>query len=40
MVRQCIRTEVLLRKDYFNPIRRKKEKGLFVDPDKRPDYDQ
>jgi hypothetical protein len=36
MVHQWMKTKVLFEDDYMNPIRRKKEKGLFVDDSKRP----
>jgi hypothetical protein len=38
MIKQWIKAEVLFVDEYFNPIRREKEPGLYVDANKRPVY--
>jgi hypothetical protein len=39
IIRQWIKAGVLFADKYLNPVHRKEEKGLFVDPGKRPRYD-
>jgi AAA domain len=38
MIKQWLKAGVLYRAKYHNPIRREDENGLFVDPNKRPQY--
>ena len=38
MIRQWVKAEIAFTDKYENPERREEEKGLFVDPGKRPRY--